>query len=386
MKHRHVSFTIPFALSLLVSSESGAVVQSSGPDLIFLDSLVLEETDEQYIGSPLELFVASDGSFMVSDGFAETVLRYDASGRLIGQLGRRGEGPGEFSNLGGVGFVAGTIAGFLDGSGRLELFAWRKDAHAGSVRMDVNNWPSTFAVRGDTLWYAGVHRLSAATFGAVSIGDLLNATSGDNPTPPIVLDRGTAPAPYGESHALARSLSHAFIDIGDDDVVVGFTGSPFLLRTDRLDNGVDTAWITPGGRRGEPTEDEFIEAMRSDRATGQQDLRSWILDFFGSVSFVRDLSRDEHGNVYTVHQDADRDDDGSMSGVRLYVAVSRFDGGAGCADTLIPTADVGVPIPFLEESTLWVLDRRLADAGTAGLATVVRRFAIDAEQCTGTVR
>ena len=126
--------------------------------------------------------------------------------------------------------------------------------------------------------------------------------------------------------------------------------------------------------------------MRSDRATSQQDLRSWMLDFFESVSFVRDLSRDEHGNVYTVHQDADRDDEGSMTGVRLYLAVSRFDGGDGCADTLIPTSDIGAPVPFLEDSTLWVLDRRLAGAATAGLATVVRRFAIDAEQCTGRVR
>lgn len=111
-----------------------------------------------------------------------------------------------------------------------------------------------------------------------------------------------------------------------------------------------------------------------------------MFDFFGSVSFVRDLSRDEHGNVYTVHQDADRDDEGSMTGVRLYVAVSRFEGEAGCADTLIPTSDIGAPIPFLEDSTLWVLDRRLGGAATAGLTTVVRRFAIDADRCAGTVR
>lgn len=75
-----------------------------------------------------------------------------------------------------------------------------------------------------------------------------------------------------------------------------------------------------------------------------------------------------------------------MTGVRLYAAVSRFDGEARCTDTLVPTSDLGAPIPFLEDSTLWVLDRRLAGAATAGLATVVRRFAIDAVQCTGTVR
>ena len=381
-----IALALPLTLSLPVWSGNVAVAQSSGPDLVLLDSLVLEETGDDYIGGPLELFVTADGSFMVADGFAETVLRYDAAGQLAGRLGRRGGGPGEFRNLGGVGFVAATIAGFLDGTGDLELFGLATGALAGSVRMDVNIWPSAFAVRDDTLWYAGIHRESAATFGAVAIDDLLNSAGAGEQAPPIVLDRGTAPAPYAESHALARSLAHAFIDVGDDDVVLGFTASPFLLRTDHLGNGVDTAWIAPGGRRGEPSEDAFMQAMRGDRADSQEELRSRLFDFFGSVSFVRDLSRDEDGNVYTVHHDADRDDEGSMTAVQLYVAVSRFDGETGCADTLVPTSDVGTPIPFLEEGTLWVLDRRLAGAASAGLTTVIRRFAIDAERCTGTVR
>lgn len=386
MTHPRVALAIALPLSLAPSLNSVSAAQSFGPNLILVDSLVLEETGEHHIGNPLGLFIERDGQLLVSDGFAETVLRYDATGRLIGRFGRRGQGPGEFVNLGGVGFVAATVAGFLDESGRLELFGLTDGAHSGRVRMDMNNRTSSFAVREDSLWYAGINPVSSATFGAIAIPDLLDAVGADEQTPPILLDRGTAPAPYAEGHALARSLSHAFIDVGDDDVVLGFAGSPFLLRTDHSGDGVDTAWIAPGGRRGEPTEDEFIEAMRRDRATSRQDLRSWMFDFFGSVSFVRDLSRDEHGNVYTVHQDADRDDEGSMTGVRLYVAVSRFDGEAGCADTLIPTSDIGAPIPFLEDSTLWVLDRRLGGAATAGLTTVVRRFAIDAGQCAGTVR
>ncbi|MDE2782457.1 MAG: hypothetical protein OXK77_05845 [Gemmatimonadota bacterium] len=386
MTHTGAALAIPLALSLPTLFNGVSAAQIDGPDLILLDSLVLEETGEHHIGNPLGLFVGADGSVLVSDGFAQTVLRYDTTGRLIGRFGRGGQGPGEFMNLGGVGFVAATVAGFLDESGRLELFGLTDGAQSGRVRMDMNNRTSSFSVREDSLWYAGINPVSSATFGAVAIPDLLNAVRADEQPAPILLNRGVAPAPYAEAHALARSLSHAFIDVGDDDVILGFTASPFLLRTDHAGDGVDTAWIAPGGRRGEPAEDEFIAAMRSDRATSQQDLRSWMLDFFESVSFVRDLSRDEHGNVYTVHQDADRDDEGSMTGVRLYLAVSRFDGEDGCADTLIPTSDIGAPVPFLEDSTLWVLDRRLAGAATAGLATVVRRFAIDAEQCTGRVR
>ncbi|MCY3679264.1 MAG: hypothetical protein OXH66_17010 [Gemmatimonadetes bacterium] len=157
---------IPLISGLLVAVSNGAAAQPPGPDLILRDSLVLEETEEHYIGNPLALFVAPDGSLLVSDGFAETVLRYDATGRLTGHLGGRGGGPGEFRHLGGVGFVTESVAGFLDETGRLELFEPMTGAHHGSVRVDVNNRPASFAVWGDSLWFAGNNRVSSASHGA----------------------------------------------------------------------------------------------------------------------------------------------------------------------------------------------------------------------------
>ncbi len=379
----HVS-AMPLISGLMVVFSNGAAAQNPGPDLILRDSLVLEETEEHYIGNPLALFVAPDGSLLVSDGFAETVLRYDATGRLTGHLGGRGGGPGEFHHLGGVGFVTESAAGFLDETGRLELFEPKTGAHHGSVRVDVNNRPASFAVSGDSLWFAGNNRVSAASYGAIAIADLIAATGGDGEqAPPIVLDRGTVPAPYREQHALAGSLSIAFLDVGDRDVVLGFTGSPFLIRIAHDGAVTDTVWIGNGLRRGEPDEAELLEVMRGRQP---EDLRSWMFDFFTSSSLVRGLSRDGAGNVYTLHQESDRDEDGSMTGAKLYAAVSRFEGDRGCGDTLIPASDVGVPIPFLHGSTLWVLDRRLRAGAETSIATVVRRFTIDPDRCTGMVR
>ena len=378
--------TIPILWGLPVLFANGVAAQSPGPDLILRDSLVLEETEEHYIGNPLALFVAPDGSLLVSDGFAETVLRYDATGRLTGHLGRRGGGPGEFLHLGGVGFVAETVAGFLDETGRLELFEPMTGAHHGRVRVDVNNRPASFAVLGDSLWFAGNNRVSSASYGAIAIADLMAATGGAEQAPPIVLDRGTVPAPYREPHALAGSLSIFFLDVGDRDVVLGFTGSPFLVRIGHEGAVTDTVRIGKGLRRGEPDEAEFFDAMRGRQPGGQEDLRSWIFDFFASSSLVRGLSRDGAGNVYTLHQESDRDEDGTMTGVKLYAAVSRFDGDRGCGDTLIPTSDVGVPIPLLRDNTLWILDRRMRAGAETSMETVVQRFTIDADRCTGTVR
>lgn len=382
----HYRIPIPVVVILLASFGRGALAQNRGPDLILLDSLVLTETDEHYIGNPVALFVAHDGSLLVSDAFAETVFRYDAAGRLLARWGRRGQGPGEFRNLGGVGFVAADVAGFLDETGKLELFALANDAHHGTVRMDVTDRPSSFAVKRDSLWFAGINPVSSTTYGVVAMEDLVNAANSDERTPPLVLDRGSVPAPYAENHGLARTLSHAFLDVGDRDVVLGFTASPFLIRTDYLGDAVDTVWFAPGRRRGQPDEAKLIELMRGDRPRSQEALRSWMFDFFSSVTFVRDLSRDDAGHIYTVHQDRDHDEKGTTTGVRLYALVSRFDGHRGCGDTLIPTSDMGAPVPFLQGSTLWVLDRRVNDGATPNIVTVVRRFMIDAGHCTGTIR
>ena len=145
-------------------------------------------------------------------------------------------------------------------------------------------------------------------------------------------------------------MSHVFLDAGDRDVVLGFTGSPFLVRTDHQGAVIDTVWIAMGRRRGDLAEEEFFEVMRGKQPGSQEDMRSWMFDFFARTSMVRGLSRDDAGNVYTLHQDSDFDEAGMMTEVRLYLAVSRFDGNRGCADILIPTSDVGAPIPFLEEA------------------------------------
>ena len=367
---------------------SAFAIQNPGPDLVFLDSLVLEETDQHYIGSPLALQVTTDGSLLVSDGFSDAVLRYNATGMLIGHLGGKGDGPGEFRHLGGVGFASDEAVGFLDEAGKLEVFVAGTGAHVGSVKVDLDNRPSSFTVLGDSLWFAGMNPVSSGTFGAVGIQDLMDAARVGSDLPSMVLNRGQMPVLYAEEHALARSLSHAFVDVGARDVILGFTGSPFLMRSDRRGAVKDTLWISlPRERRGEPDEKELLEVMGGRQPTDREALRSGLFDVFGTVSLVRGLSRDDAGNIYTLHQDADRGQDGTMTSVRMYVAVSSADGRRQCSDTLIPTSDVGVPVPLLRGRTLWILEQQMSGGGAVpDIATVVRRFRIHAESCTGSVR
>lgn len=94
------SRTVPAVLLVAIQSAilgGRAAAQVRGPDLVLLDSLILEETEDHYLGQPLGLLVRADGSLLVSDGFSDAVLQYDSAGRLVGNLGRKGSGPGEFT-------------------------------------------------------------------------------------------------------------------------------------------------------------------------------------------------------------------------------------------------------------------------------------------------
>ncbi|MCY3548160.1 MAG: 6-bladed beta-propeller [Gemmatimonadetes bacterium] len=384
------SGTVPAVLLVVIQSAvlgSQAAAQVRGPDLVLLDSLILEETEDHYLGQPLGLLVRADGSLLVSDGFSDAVLQYDSAGRLVGNLGRKGSGPGEFRNLGGVGFTEGTVVGFLDEVGKIEVFSAISRVHLGNIRLDFDHRPASFSILRDSLWFAGVNPKSGRTLGVVALSQLVDAASDGGTTGLLELTRGSAPVPYTVDHPLAFSLAHAFVDVGDDDVLLAYAATPFVLRVDRSGVVRDTVWIAQGTRRGEMAEPKLLAMMQeSGQPQSREELRTTMFGFYGSVSFVRGVSRDGDGNIYTIHQDSNRDDDANMTAVSLYAAVSDPRGALQCADTLIPTSGIGVPIPLLAAETLWILDQRMQGDATTDVVTVVRQFKIDATRCTGAAR
>ena len=58
---------------------------AAGPAVIPVDSVLLEETGDIYLGNPFSLVPDTlDGSFLVSDFFQGQLLRYNRDGRLPG--------------------------------------------------------------------------------------------------------------------------------------------------------------------------------------------------------------------------------------------------------------------------------------------------------------
>ena len=70
------------------------VPQSLGPTLLLLDSIVLQETRQSYIGNPMVMFSGPDSSLYVIDSFGQSVLRFDRMGQQIRRYGRAGGGSG----------------------------------------------------------------------------------------------------------------------------------------------------------------------------------------------------------------------------------------------------------------------------------------------------
>ncbi|MGH7471006.1 MAG: 6-bladed beta-propeller [Longimicrobiales bacterium] len=62
----------------------------------------LEGADEYMFGDVSELAVGTDGSIYVYDRQVPALRKYDATGKFVRNIGRKGQGPGEYLNGGGL--------------------------------------------------------------------------------------------------------------------------------------------------------------------------------------------------------------------------------------------------------------------------------------------
>jgi len=77
----------------------------------------------EVFGSVTKAIGLETGEVAVVDGIARQIRIFDATGRHVASLGREGEGPGEFANLGEIYELAGdTIAAIDNLSARVSLF------------------------------------------------------------------------------------------------------------------------------------------------------------------------------------------------------------------------------------------------------------------------
>ena len=65
--------------------------------------------DGTHFNQPTDIQIRPDGTFYVSDGYVNSrVAIFDKAGKWVQEWGRKGSGPGEFSNPHGIAFVPGS--------------------------------------------------------------------------------------------------------------------------------------------------------------------------------------------------------------------------------------------------------------------------------------
>lgn len=358
--------------ALAVCPATRSLSAQLGPALFLEDSVVLAETDDHYLGQPVNLIPLDDGSFLIADGFSNSALQFDARGNHQRTFGRKGDGAGEFRFVSYAGFVAGQVVGIGDDDAmELELFELQTGAHIGAIGMPV--LVDQYVVSGDTIWFGGVDTESWTSIGSAALADLVALASSGGGTEAILSpDRVTVPRIYSENKVTMSMLAGVALDVRDGVVVVGFAGSPTLLLASSSGEVVDSLTIPPSKRRGLPEEQEFLGLERGPRST----------DIYDRMSYLVKVSHDSFGFIHTVHQDSEYDPASRQMRGTFFVSSVKSDGGNICSDTLVPTSDAGLPELTLQGNRLHVLDQRSAGGE---VRTVIRTFTIDPENCTGEV-
>lgn len=367
------TFALTASFTLLLTTLPAHALQL-GPALVLEDSVILRETAQHYVGEPTALLVGDDGSFFISDRFSNSILRFDSTGEFRSAFGRAGEGPGEFTYIGTAGFIADGVLGFLDlRPFSLEMFDVATGSYRGRVAIDDGTFPMSFLVRNDTLWFGGMQTESWSAAGMATVSDVI-AESAD-----LSLDRVPVARPYVENRMVFGTLAFTALDVGDEDLMVGFGVSPFVLHTNREGAVLDSLVFPVSRRRGLPDEDELAELGMNDVS---------VPELIGRLSTLWAVSRDDQGNVYAIHQDFEYGDPRRGAGfdarASFFVSSIRQDGSRACPDTSLPTSGVGVAKAALKGNRIHVLDQRLGD-GVQTAQAVIRRFRINPLDCTGRI-
>ena len=378
---RTIALTVTAVAAYGVDGEARLGPQTLGPNLVLLDSIVLQETDDLYVGRALSMFLGPDSSFFVIDPFANAIVRFDRNGRALRSYGGTGDGPGEFRLIRPVGFASHTVLGASDGRAprvRLEFLDLESGEPIGAATAtDVR----AFFLHGDMLWIGGmdtdanaplVDGPMNATWMSVARRDLpglLEDSPGDSV---ISMDLVPIPRPYRVNRLILGTSGWIRLHVNDHDLLVGHTASPFLLRVSHAGELLDTIPLIARTRPWVKNEDEFIELADPEKLDPED---TW------PMALLVGVSRDDDGYIYTVHEEVRRV--GRQVEGKLFVSSLKMDGSEQCSDTPIPVADLSRAITAFRDNELFVLDRRI---GGTGLRTAVRRFAVDPLNCAGEIR
>lgn len=324
-----------------------------GPSLAAIDSFPLQESDTLFLGRPRSLYIdPQSGDIFVADTYHDRVVRYDrASRRPVRVYGRRGSGPGEFTNVGLI-FVDDSILFGADVQRNvLNLFHKDDGRLIGSRRHD--GILGGAAVVSDRVVLGAQQKQRRTSLVAWDL-------STDSMTP-----MGPLPEEYLESEPLAAVYSGITVAPWRDGLLVGFMGTNYLVRLSVTGDVLDTVAVPVVRRRGMPG--DAVQRME----------RLSFPEIYGLGSALMELHRSADGSIVLLYYDQDLPEPGHTE-TTVYVSVLTPDLMQGCVDGEVEASSDAVPMAAFRGDTLFVLDQRVHGEKAT---TWIRSFAIDAGPC-----
>lgn len=346
--------SVAFLTAIVLSSgcSSGENQRSPGEavgrgPLAVLDTILLEEPDTAFLALPTSLGQSAGGDIFVTDKVLGQVFRYDHEGRLLGIIGRKGKGPGEFESPRGLTFVEDSLLVVYDpGQRRLQ---W--------MTFDGTLVDSVIELR------LALGRMSAETNGVIWLGtkspNSSHALLRWDPRARDTVSVLHLPDIYTE-YPVMVVLGGAVPSVSDSDLAVGFGPYQYVYMADPKTGALRDSIFIPAKRRKRISKD--ILQMASEGNGGG------VLNGAAALIALGVLSS---GSIAVIHIEVESRP--PVFNAVAWLTVVDASGSPLCVDSPVPVIGESAPIFEFLGDTLLVLDRvDVVDA----VQTVVRRFIV----------
>ncbi|MBX3131894.1 MAG: hypothetical protein KF689_00735 [Gemmatimonadaceae bacterium] len=351
-----VGFSAAWArvMSSYVQLVTGAVREPS-LSLRLVSETALEDSGRTALGAIGGFNVTDAGEYLVADRQRGSLVVFDADGRRLREIGRRGEGPGEWS-AGPYGVMRYDERHWAVSDGtRLKVLELARPREAW-IRTQ-GPMTAAFAAYDGVIYARNVDRDRRS-----SIARYRNASDS-------LEYGGPFPSQLGRSRIVDMMLTFvAAAPVGDDRIAVFIQGSDYLF-VGPFGGPYDSVHVPAIARRGAMR--DLLDAVRDD------DPESGMRAAY-KASFPFRLRALSDGRIAIVTLDQEFLGD-RMSG-SLQVAVVKLGIGVSCGEVTVPVDTDPQPWVEFRGDTLLVFSHDV-DEHRGEAQPMVRRFAFDIERC-----
>lgn len=253
INHSHSAVMMSVGLGLLAFAGTPAPGLFAQPTVEVRDSIILEESADDYLVYPGSVVPDGAGGYLVTDFRQPRVFQYSSEGRLSVRYGAGGEGPGEWEE---------AQTALPHGADHILVLSWRPFAaqrferNGGRFvgRFPLRGYVESAAVDSDDLWISGAHYSPRSA--------VRRLTLGEDEAEPIV----DLPEPYREGGPVGGMFNSLPFTKWGDTLLVAFMPLPYLIMAHESGRELDRFEVPAVQRREAPRDPE--SAIMDQRQAG----------------------------------------------------------------------------------------------------------------------